>query len=215
MKPIYLKLSRADAPIPLCASHFWGNPDLPNDVTFPTYIDEDGKEYQYVFICQINLADIAQFDTENRLPHSGLLLFFAKIDWYLGDFDYESIGGAICSPEDVKVLYFPECNDVFREVILVDDDDQPIAPKEMKIEFSHSIEEYGDQHALFAPPDFRPWETWDPPFEDWEILLQVDSFDGDDFNLNFMDLGVLDFLISPDDLRNHRFENVRALVLST
>ena len=36
-----------------------------------------------------------------------------------------------------------------------------------------------------------------------------------DFSLNFMDCGVLDFLISPEDLAACRFDNVRAIILST
>ena len=68
---------------------------------------------------------------------------------------------------------------------------------------------------LLAPPSHREWENWDHPFEDWLILLQIDSFDGKDFNLNFMDSGVLDFLISEKDLADRRFDNIRAIVLST
>lgn len=47
------------------------------------------------------------------------------------------------------------------------------------------------------------------------ILLQVDSFEGEDFSLNFMDTGVLDFLISPHDLEKSDFSDVRAIVLSS
>ena len=75
--------------------------------------------------------------------------------------------------------------------------------------------EYCEDHALMAEPTYREWENWDSPYEDWKILLQVDSFSGDDFNLNFMDFGVLDFLISPEDLKNSRFDCVRAIVLSS
>ena len=72
-----------------------------------------------------------------------------------------------------------------------------------------------DEHALLAHPTYRPWENWDAPYEDWLILLQVDSFEGKDFQLNLMDVGVLDFLISPSDLKQHSFDNVRAIVLSS
>ena len=53
------------------------------------------------------------------------------------------------------------------------------------------------------------------PFEDWVILLQIDSFEGKDFVLNFMDFGVLDFLISPKALEASDFSDVRGIVLST
>ena len=173
MKPIYLILSMPFDRVETCSSRFWGNPDLPRGFDYPMYIDNEGDPFPYFFICQINLEELAPFDTDNLLPHKGLLSFFAKIDHYMGYAAYTNcIGGGICPPEDVKVLYFPDCD----------------------------------------PAEF---ETWDPPFEDWEILLQIDSFNGMDFNLNFMDCGVLDFLISPEDLKQRKFDNVRALVLST
>lgn len=214
-RPIYLKLSEPSEKLQACSSRFWGNPDLPDSSRYPFYTDEDGDLYPYFFICQINLEEIAPFDPEGLLPHKGLLSFFAKIDNYIGyDPAGYYIGGHISDPEDVKVLYFPDCTD-FQEVVLVDDNDEQTAPQELQIEFAESVEKYGDDHALFARPDHREWETWDTPFEDWKILLQIDSFEGRDFHLNFMDFGVLDLLISPDDLRNRRFDNVRAIVLST
>lgn len=217
MKPIYLILSMPFDRVETCSSRFWGNPDLPRGFNYPMYIDNEGDPFPYFFICQINLEELAPFDTDNLLPHKGLLSFFAKIDHYMGYAAYTNcIGGGICPPEDVKVLYFPDCDPAeFEEFVILDDNDQPSSPQEMQINFAHSIERYGTEHALFAPPDHRPWETWDPPFEDWEILLQIDSFNGMDFNLNFMDCGVLDFLISPKDLKQRKFDNVRALVLST
>lgn len=215
MKPIHLTLRRPFEKIPAGASRFWGNPDLPKGFAYPMYIDDEGDEYPYYFICQINLEEVAPFDTEHRLPASGLLSFFAKIDRYMGYFDAsDSIGGSISQADAVRVIWFPSCEDM-EEVVLVDDDNAPIAPEEMQIEYTHSTPPLSDEHILFAPPDHREWETWDPPYEDWEILLQIDSFEGMDFILNFMDFGVLDFLISPADLKNRRFDNVRAIVLST
>lgn len=216
MKPIYLNLSKPADKLPTGSSRFWGNPDLPNGTDYPTYTDEDGEEYHYEFICQINLADIAALDHDGLLPHKGLLLFFAKIDYYMGNYDNDpAICGYVSDTDDVKVLYFPEVDDTFREIVLVGDDDEPINPAERKINFAHDIEQYGSDHALLANPDHREWETWEHPYEDWQILLQIDSDEDDDFHLNFMDWGVLDFLIAPDDLRNRRFDRTRAIVLST
>lgn len=214
MKPVYLRLSVPEKELPVCSSRFLGNPDLPSGYGYPCFKDEDGDDYPYFFVCQINLEEFSRFDTENRLPKHGLPSFFAKIDYYAGYSNDGCISGYISSPEDVKVIYFPECLD-FEEIILVDDDGNPTSPPEMQIKFSHSIEKYGDEHAMFANPDHREWETWDPPFENWEILLQIDSFSCNGVEINFMDCGVLDFLIDPEDLKNHRFDNVRAIVLST
>lgn len=215
MKPIRLILSNPEGELPSGSSRFWGNPDLPKGFPYPMYIDEEGDEVPYVFICQINLADLADFDCDTPLPSKGLLSFFAKIDRYLGDYGVEdSIVGHISDEDDVKVLYFPDCEDMV-EMVLVDDDDCQISPSEMGVGFSHDIPPLSDENILFAPPAHREWETWDSPFEDWSILLQIDSFEGEDFALNFMDCGVLDLLISPDDLKNHRFDRVRGIVLST
>ncbi|MGM9804691.1 MAG: YwqG family protein [Muribaculaceae bacterium] len=218
MEPIYLKLSKPFKELNMAASRFWGNPALPQGVEYPQYIDDEGDEYPYVFICQINLADLKEFcgNGLDPLPPEGLLLFFAKIDHYLGYFaDTDCIGGAISDPDAVKVMYFNNLDNL-REVVLVDDKDQPMSPEEMEIHFTSQHEPLNDDdHCLFARPDHREWESWDHPYEDWQILLQIDSFAGMDFNLNFMDFGVLNFLISPDDLRRADFSNVRAIVLSS
>lgn len=218
MKPIYLRLSKPFGELAVEASRFWGSPALPKGMDYPQYIDDEGDEYPYVFVCQINLAELKAFcgDGADPLPPSGLLLFFAKIDHYLGQFAAtDCIGGAISAPVAVKVIYVKDCSGL-REVVLVDDEDQPMSPDALEISFTREHDPLADDdHALFARPDHREWESWDLPYEDWQILLQIDSFSGMDFNLNFMDFGVLDFLISPEALRHADFSDVRAIVLST
>ncbi len=213
-KAVHLILSMPFEKLSTGASRFWGSPDLPLDVEYPTYEDVDGEVYPYTFVCQINLEQLHAFDPANPLPEKGLLLFFAKIDRYLGYFESDSVSGYISSPEDVKVLYFPDTGNM-EEVVLLDEYDEPMTPNEFEISFASETAPLSNEHILFAAPDHREWETWDEPFEDWEILLQIDSFVGMDFDLNFMDCGVLDFLISPEDLKAGRFDNVRAIVLST
>ena len=213
--PIHLVLSKPFGKLATGASRFWGNPDLPDGVPYPMYIDDEGDEYPYYFVCQLNLAELAVFAPNNPLPKTGLLSFFAQIDHYMSLFAAtDGIKGYVSEPSAVKVLYFSSTEDM-REVVLLDDDDEPVAPAEMQIGFARRVAPLADDHALFAEPTHREWETWEPPYEAWQILLQIDSFAGMDFNLNFMDFGVLDFLIAPDDLRQHRFDNVRAIVLST
>lgn len=215
MRPVHLTLHKPFEKLEPCMSRFWGNPDLPKGFAYPMYIDDEGDEYPYFFICQINLAELARVDADTPLPKSGLLSFFGKIDHYMGLFAAtDCIGGSISPADAVKVFWFPSCDDM-DEVVLLDDDDMPIAPEELLITFSHSVPALSDEHILFAPPEHREWETWDEPYEAWKILLQIDSFTGTDFNLNFMDFGVLDLLIDPDDLKHHRFDNVRGIVLST
>lgn len=112
----------------------------------------------------------------------------------------------------MRVFYFEDTRDM-EQVVLIDDDDIPMAFHEMKIECT--MEESLEDHFVMAEPTYREWETWDHPYEDWQILLQIDSCEGSDFALNFMDCGVLDFLIDPADLAARRFDRVRAIVLST
>ena len=126
MKPIYLKLSKPFEKLDTVASRFWGNPALPKGMDYPQYIDNEGDEYPYVFICQINLADLTAFCQNNPLPQTGILLFFAKIDHYLGLFaDTDCIGGSVSAADAGKVIvwHVKHFVEVFRthEVVVRDD----------------------------------------------------------------------------------------------
>ena len=214
-KPIHLVLRAPFGKLSSGKSRFWGNPDLPEGTDYPMYIDDEGDQYPYFFICQINLEELAVFAPENPLPHTGLLSFFAKIDHYLGYMAASyGIGGYISNADDVRVMYFPTIEGM-DEVVLLDDEDNPTAPDEMEITFARQVEPLSEEHELFARPTHSGWGTWGEPFEDWTILLQIDSFEGKDFVLNFMDFGVLDFIISPEALKRHDFSDVRGIVLST
>ena len=214
MKPIYIQTVTATNKLPVGSSRWWGNPDLPIDMEYPTYIDAEGDTVEMNFICQINLAEVADLQPDIKLPHKGLLSFFAKIDPYLGELSYEDcIKGVVSQPEEVKVIYLVEVSNL-EELVLVDDEGAEISPKERAILFSDN-KERSEDHGLLMPPDHRQTETWESPYEKWEILLQVDSCEEEDFTLNFMDGGVLDFLISPRDLENQKFDQVRAIVLSS
>ncbi|WTK84008.1 YwqG family protein [Kribbella sp. NBC_01510] len=64
----------ADAVLPveaLAASRLGGAPDLPPAITWPRNDDEPLS-----FIAQVNLADVAAYDSEGVLPRAGLLSFF-------------------------------------------------------------------------------------------------------------------------------------------
>lgn len=215
MRPIRLILRKIKKEIPADRSHFWGFPSLPEGSEYPIYEDKDGLTHPYTFLCQMNMADVAPYDVDNLLPHEGLLLFFAKIDNYLGHYDCDvEIGGTISSPEDVKVIYVPKPENLTQYEI-IDEYGEPVSPPALKMTFSLNTPPLCNETFLLANPTHREWETWDSPYEDWKILLQVDSFEGTDFALNFMDCGVLDFLISPAALRARDFSQVRAIVLST
>ncbi len=64
------------ADLPIGVSRFGGTPDLPPDQEWPRAF---GK-YPMTFIAQFDLAVIAKYDIDERLPKRGLLSFFVH-DW--------------------------------------------------------------------------------------------------------------------------------------
>lgn len=71
--------------IPVGKSKYGGYPDLPPEIPYPTMsgytgIRGDQKERYKTcamqLVLQIHLADLAAYDTENLLPHTGMLYFF-------------------------------------------------------------------------------------------------------------------------------------------
>ena len=86
---IKINLQASEANL-FCSSKWWGDPDMPFDMEYPTVevTDEDGTyDYPLTFVCQIDCEDIAPLDPENRLPHTGMFYIFAGLDEYLDQFD--------------------------------------------------------------------------------------------------------------------------------
>jgi len=122
-----------------CSSKWWGDPDLPADMEYPTVevTDEDGTyPYPLTFLCQIDCEDIAPLDPEGRLPHQGMFYVFAAIDEYL-DYDAPYHNGlGQWDRKMVVVKYTKAINfETFRSAILVDDEDQPLTQKALKMTF--------------------------------------------------------------------------------
>ena len=78
---IGIKVKKAPADHDLGASKFFGTPTVPLAWEGDFYEDE-------IFLCQINLADVAHLDKENRLPHTGYLYIFLHTDG--GDYELEA-----------------------------------------------------------------------------------------------------------------------------
>ena len=70
-------MKKATGEYDIGASKFFGTPTVPLAWDGDFYDDE-------IFFCQIRLSDIAELDTENRLPHTGYLYVFLYTDG--GDF---------------------------------------------------------------------------------------------------------------------------------
>lgn len=201
---IKLNLSKTDECL-FCKSKWWGNPDIPEGFSFDDSL---------MFLCQIRCEDLTSLDKENRLPHKGMLYFFCDIPYYLGFYDeFEPPYGRLWDSDYVKVYYVEDVvEEEFRQIVF-DDDFLPFI-RERKIEFIQTNEDdYG--HKLLGSPCQFEYEDWDEPCQGWINLLQIDSDEDDDYNLMFMDMGVLYVIINPDDLRVKDFSKVKAYLYST
>lgn len=136
---IRLTLNKTER-ILFCGSKWWGDPDMPENMQYPTMqvTDEEGTyDYPLTFVCQINCEDIARYDPEGRLPHEGMLYFFAAVDDYIG---YES---PVENPMSewpkgrFVVKYAKAINfETFQTCMLVGDEDEQLTEPELEIVFS-------------------------------------------------------------------------------
>lgn len=180
-----------------CCSKWWGNPDLPPGMEFPTMqVSEDGETYDYplTFICQIDCEDLAPFDKEGKFPRSGMFYFFAAVDEYLGYDSPEHFGLGRWPKKAVLVKYTPSINmETFNSCMLVDDDDKELAEPEMAIEFSE-CDDSADGIKLFGLPFFEDVRSANP---DCVSLLQLDE--DETLGMRFYDSGMFNFLIKASD----------------
>lgn len=76
LKPaIFLRTAPAEQPLPIGASKLGGAPDLPPDFEWPQW-----NAKLLSFLAQIRLNELAPYDVENLLPHSGMLYFFYEAE---------------------------------------------------------------------------------------------------------------------------------------
>jgi hypothetical protein len=143
---IRLKIEKTDR-ILFCSSKWWGDPDMPEGMQYPTVtVSEDGETYDYplTFLCQINCEDIAPLDTEGRLPKEGMLYFFAAIDKWAGYDSPTTNDKGEWSKGHFVVKYAKSINfETFQSCIMVGEDDMPLTEPELGITF----EECGDNDS--------------------------------------------------------------------
>lgn len=135
---IRIKLESTETEL-FCSSKWWGDPDLPADMEYPTALaEEDGETFDYplTFICQIDCEDIAPFDPEGKLPHQGMFYIFAGLDEYLGYDSPWHNGKGEWERKQIVVKYTKTINfETFRAAQLVDDEDQPLTQPALKMHF--------------------------------------------------------------------------------
>ncbi len=198
---IKLTLNRTER-ILFCGSKWWGDPDMPENMQYPTMeVTEDGETFDYplTFICQINCEDIAPYDKEGKLPHEGMLYFFAAIDDYIG---YES---PVHNPAGewpkgrLVVKYAKAINfETFQTCMLVGDEDEQLTEAELEIIFSECSDDEPCIKMLCRSEN-----------AEHITLLQLvsDAAGGLDFGN-----GSLDIIISDSDLCYGNWKKFRAVL---
>ena len=182
-----------------CSSKWWGDPDMPADMEYPTApAQEDGETFDYplTFVCQIDCEDIAPFDPEGKLPHKGMFYIFAGLDEYL---DYDSPWHNGIGPWEKKqivVKYTKAINfETFRAAQLVDENDEPLTQPALKMTFE-PCEDGADGTCLLGKS----------PEEGLVSLLRIASGTA---GLSFPEGGSLSFLYAPADFAAGKWKLVK------
>lgn len=187
-----------------CGSKWWGDPDMPEAMEYPMT-----EDYPLTFVCQINCEDIAKFDPEGKLPHEGMLYFFAALDQWLG---YESPlenGIGEWPKGHFVVKYAKEINfETFRSCIMVDEDDNPITEPEREIEFSECADD-ADGIKLLGVPFYEEIRM---EYPDMINLLQLDE--DDELCMRFYDCGMVNLLMKESDLQFKNWKKTKAYLHS-
>lgn len=178
-------------------SHWWGFPDLPEAFEWPC--NEDGD--LLTFICQISLEDISELDSENRLPHKGMIWFFADLDYFLGDLDAPCGGTGEWEPGTFKVLYSEDHSDLLTHEYYWEDGEPAVLPAEEMTFEAASETDFG--FKLLGMPAMT--EGYENENEGLMSLLQMDEEER--WGLRFFDCGTINFMI-PAERTNDDFSNV-------
>jgi uncharacterized protein YwqG len=179
-----------------CGSKWWGDPDMPENMQYPTIeVTEDGETFDYplTFVCQINCEDLVPFDHEGKLPHEGMLYFFAAIDKWIGYDSPTQNGLGEWSKGHFVVKYAKTINfETFQSCMLVDDDDQALTEREMEICFS----ECGDDEKCIRMLGVPSSSEVSAEYEGLINILQI-VHDGE-LDVEFE--GELNLMMKPSDL---------------
>ena len=178
-------------------SHWWGFPDLPEAFEWPC--DEDGD--LLTFICQISLEDISELDSDKRLPHKGMIWFFADLDYFLGDLDAPCGGTGEWESGTFKVIYSEDNSDLLTHEYYWEDGDSAVLPAEEMTFEAASETDFG--FKLLGQPAMT--EGYENENEGLMSLLQMDEEER--WGLRFFDCGTVNFMV-PLDRQNDDFSNV-------
>ena len=182
-----------------CGSKWWGDPEMPENMQYPTVTaSEDGETFDYplTFICQINCEDIAAFDPENRLPHEGMLYFFAAIDRWLGYDSPTANDRGEWSRGHFVVKYAKSINfETFQSCMMVGDDGESLTEPELEICFEQCDDAADGIKLLGQSCNQNVRER----YPDMISLLQLDKNEA--LAMDFGEGSVLNLLMKESDLK--------------
>lgn len=156
---IGISLKKATGEYDLGASKFFGIPTIPG--AWLEELDED-----LLFLAQIRLADIADLDKENHLPHTGYLYFFVGSAAHTGE---EAEAVVLYSPDDPDTAV-----EAFNDAFGIEG-----ANEDWLISFGE-VDDCADGHKLLGEPS--GWGYEDAP----KLLLQYDPLATE--GVNFMNV---------------------------
>jgi uncharacterized protein YwqG len=191
-----------------CASKWWGDPDMPENMEYPTImVDDEGESYEYplTFVCQINCEEIASFDPEGQLPHEGMLYFFAAMDEWLGYESPTTNGAGEWAKGHFVVKYAKAVNfETFRSCIMVDDEDNSLTEPELEMIFE-GCDDSGSGLKLLGIPDTEEVRNTYP---EMISLLQIDS--DEELGVNLGENGRLNLMMKLSDLKFGNWKKTKA-----
>ena len=195
---IKLELKKTER-ILFCGSKWWGDPDMPENMQYPTMeVTEEGETFDYplTFVCQINCEDIAQFDIDGKLPHEGMLYFFAAVDDYIG---YES---PVQNPEGewpkgrLVIKYAKTINfETFQTCMMTGEEGESLTEPELEVCFEQCDDSADGIKLLGLSSNEAVLEKYPEMLN----LLQLDNEKA--LDLNFGEGSVLNLLIKESDLK--------------
>lgn len=176
-------------------SKLGGHPDVPDGFVWPNSTYDWGDIFDFDFLCQFRCADLAKYDKDGLLPHTGMLYFF---------YDFTMQRGHVEDLNAARVLYFEEEEDLWEFLLTDEEGNELTVCRPRALAFSHFKREDKD-------PDMYMPLTEDVE-EGYISLLSISSFRAGDGRLHFTDKGRLWFLIKPEDLAKCDFSDVRVKV---
>jgi uncharacterized protein YwqG len=230
------KTNEEDIPVGSCKSG--GSADLPADITYPVYPAFDFATYQFVetereingelrrvktqaqktvyhcpetamqLIMQINFAEVAEFDTDNLLPKTGMLYFFWQANPIYSDDTIFKVLYSECADKNLLKRTPPPFEINTKELTMPGydfnthgfyEDAYPEKPLEItKATELKSTNSSDCDLKLLGEPYISNQES---PKDNEINLLQ--------FPIKADNLCCMNFYIDKDDLKNRDFSNIR------